>query len=99
MKMLFDLYCINVLVNDVKTNSKEVFLNDAFVCVKGVNVDRHQYIDEAIKRGASFLIVSKGKKYPIPYVKVKNTNKELINILSNVYSDAKNIGIIAITGN
>ena len=98
MKSLFDLYCINVLVNDVKTNSKEVFLNDAFVCVKGVNVDRHQYINEAIKRGASFLIVSKGKKYPIPYVKVKNTNKELINILSNVYSDAKNIGIIAITG-
>ena len=98
MKNLFELYCIDVLVNDVKTNSKEVFLNDAFVCIKGVKVDRHKYIDEAIKRGASFLVVSKGKKYSIPYVKVRNTNKELVNILSNVYSNAKNIGIIAITG-
>ena len=98
MKNLFDLYCIDVLVNDIKTNSKEVMKNDLFACIKGVTTDRHKYIDEAIKKGASCLVVSKGKKYTIPYVKVKNVNKELINILDNFYNNAKNIGIIAVTG-
>ena len=75
MKNLFDLYCIDIPINDVKTNSKEVIENDLFVCIKGLNVDRHKYIEEAIKNGANSLIVSKGKKYSVPYVKVKNTNK------------------------
>jgi len=98
MKNLFDLYCIDIPINDVKTNSKEVIENDLFVCIKGLNADRHKYIEEAIKNGANSLVVSKGKKYSVPYVKVKNTNKELINIVNNIYSGAKKISLIAITG-
>lgn len=49
MKNLFDLYFIDVKVKDIKTNSKEVSKEDAFICIKGVNVDRHEYISEAIK--------------------------------------------------
>lgn len=98
MKNLFDLYCIDVFVNDVKTNSKDVCLNDLFVCTKGLNEDRHNYIEDAIKKGASSLVVSRGKKYPVPYVKVKNTNRELMNVINNIYDHAHDISLIAVTG-
>ena len=84
MKNLFDLYFIDVKVKDIKTNSKEVSKEDAFICIKGVNVDRHEYISEAIKNGASFIVVSKGKNYKVPYIKVKNPNKEVIDALTHL---------------
>lgn len=98
MKNLFDLYCVDKMVQDIKTNSKEVGLNDLFACIKGLNIDRHDYIDEAISNGASFLVVSKGKGYKVPYVKVKDVSKEMINVSKYLYSDAKKINLIAVTG-
>lgn len=98
MKNLFDLYFIDVKVKDIKTNSKEVSKEDAFICIKGVNVDRHEYISEAIKNGASFIVVSKGKNYKVPYIKVKNPNKELSILTDYIYDDAKKINLIAVTG-
>lgn len=98
MKNLYGLYCIDLIINDVKTNSKEVKNKDLFVCVKGINEDRHKYIKEALEKGASGLIVSKGKNYSVPYVKVKNVNAELTSILNYVYSNAKKIKLIAVTG-
>ncbi len=98
MKNLFDLYFIDVKVKDIKTNSKEVSKEDVFICIKGVNVDRHEYISEAIKNGASFIVVSKGKNYKVPYIKVKNPNKELSILTDYIYDDAKKINLIAVTG-
>lgn len=98
MKNLFDLYFVDTTVQDIKTNSKEVGQNDLFACTKGINVDRHNYIDEAIDNGAKFLVVSKGKGYKVPYVKVKNVTKEIINISKYLYNNAKNINLIAVTG-
>ena len=97
MKNLFDLYCIDIMVNDIKTNSLEVKPKDLFVCIKGVNIDRHNFIDNAINNGASFLIVSKGK-YNIPYIKVKNTSKELLTVSNYLYPNARNMDLIAVTG-
>ena len=98
MKNLFDLYFIDVKVKDIKTNSKEVSKEDVFICIKGVSVDRHEYISEAIKNGASFIVVSKGKNYKVPYIKVKNPNKELSILTDYIYDDAKKINLIAVTG-
>ena len=98
MKNLFDLYFIDVKVKDIKTNSKEVSKEDAFICIKGVNVDRHEYISEAVKNGASFIVVSKGKNYKVPYIKVKNPTKELSILTDYIYDDAKKINLIAVTG-
>ena len=96
MKNIYDLYSVDLFIKDIKTNSKDVLPSDIFVCVKG-QTDRHLYIDEAIKKGAKFLVVSKGK-YDIPYVKVKNTRKELLNILNYFYDKAKLMDLIVTVG-
>ncbi len=97
MKNLKNLYSIDLNIKDVKTNSREIERNDMFVCIKGINEDRHKYIREAINNGCSFLVVSKKGNYKIPYKKVKNTNNELVKILNNLY-DSKKINLIGVTG-
>ena len=49
MKKLSELYNCNfdIPIKDIKINSKEVEKYDLFVCTKGVNTDRHDFIDEA----------------------------------------------------
>lgn len=89
----------NVEITGIKTNSKQVNPGDIFVCTKGVNVDRHDYIDDATINGAVALLVSKDGNYTIPYVKVSDTNKELPILLKKYYGDIlKKITIIGITG-
>ena len=46
MKKLSELYSgySDILINDIKINSKEVEKNDLFVCIKGANLDRHYFI-------------------------------------------------------
>ena len=101
MKKLSELYNCNfdISIKDIKTNSKEVEKNDLFVCTKGVNTDRHDFIEEAINNGASALIVEKENNYKVPFIKVDNTNKELGPLSRRFYNNPlKKIKLIGITG-
>ena len=86
-------------VKDIKINSKEVTYGDIFVCTKGVNTDRHDFIDEAVEKGANFLIVKKDGNYKVPYIKVDDPNKELA-VLANKFYDypCDKLKLIGITG-
>lgn len=101
MKKLSDLYngFPDVMVNDIKINSKEVNLGDIFVCVNGVNKDRHDFIDEALKNGAAAIVASKEIKARVPVIKVKNPNKELPLLASKFYNHPeKKLTLIGVTG-
>jgi len=101
MKKLSELYqgYPDIEVKDIKINSKEVEKKDIFVCIKGVTTDRHDFIDEAVANGASFLVVGKGEGYSIPYIKVADPNKELPLLAQKLYNtDTSKIKLIGITG-
>ena len=101
MKRLNELYdCeYDTKIYGIKINSKEVVKGDLFVCIKGVNVDRHDYIDDAIKNGASALIVSRDVDVDIPYIKVDDTNAELPKVCAKFYDyPDKGLKLIGITG-
>ena len=104
MKRLSELYkdYPDILINDIKINSKEVVKNDLFVCVKGVNADRHDYVLEAIENGAVAIIASKKIDVSVPVIYVDNTNDELINICKKFYdyepNDFKLIGVTGTNG-
>ncbi len=105
MKKLYELYpavgedC-DVDIKSIKINSKEVENGDLFVCTMGVTADRHDFVDDAIKRGASALIISKdiGKKN-VPTIKVPDTNRELPYLCQKFYDypDQK-LKMIGVTG-
>ena len=100
MKNLNELYdCdYDCLVKDIKTNSKEVEEGDMFVCIKGVNEDRHNYILDAIDRGCSCLIVDRGDNYSVPFIKVKDTNIELGKVSKKFYGYDDSLKTIGVTG-
>ena len=88
MKKLNELYDINDdrLISGIKINSKEVEPGDIFVCTMGVTADRHNFIDEAIKNGATAVVVSRdvGKK-SVPIIRVDDTNLELRKLCAKFY--------------
>lgn len=102
MKKLSELYDINsdVEIKNIKINSKEVEPGDLFVCTMGVTADRHDFIDQAIEKGASAVLVSKdvGEK-SVPIIKVDNTNDELSKVCQKFYDyPNKELKMIGITG-
>ncbi len=87
MKKLNELYSgyPEILINDIKINSKEVNKGDLFVCIKGVTTDRHDYVDDAIKNGAVAVVASKKVDVSVPVIYVNDTNLELINLCKKFY--------------
>ena len=83
---------------NIKINSKEINEGDTFIAIKELNGDGHKYIMDAIKRGASTVIVEDGD-YSVNTIKVKNTKKYLEEYLENNYYDKiKQLKLIGVTG-
>ena len=102
MKRLKDLFEIDdeTIINDIRTSSQDIKPGDLFVCIQGVNVDRHKYIDKAIENGAAAIVVSKNiKNKKVPVIKVKNTNAILEDLCRSFYDNPQDkLEIIGITG-
>ena len=102
MKKLSELYNIDDdrLIKSIKINSKEIEPGDIFVCTMGVTADRHDFIDEAIKNGASAIVVSRdvGEK-SVPVIRVDDTNLELRKISAKFYDyPSEKAFMIGVTG-
>lgn len=103
LKRLEEIYegiGMETLIRGIKINSKEVEVGDFFVCTKGITADRHDFIDEAIKNGASAILVSRevGPK-KVPVIKVPDTNKELPYLCQKFYDyPDKKLKMIGVTG-
>ena len=83
---------------DIKTDSRKVKKGDTFIAIKHKEKDGHDYINEAIKRGASRIICEKGS-YPVETINVKDTTKFLNFYLKNKYYDEiKDMKFIGVTG-
>ena len=100
MKKLSELYegYPDIVVNDIKINSKDVKENDLFVCIKGVTADRHDFVSDAVKNGACAIIASRPIKATVPVIYVDDTNKELVNVCRKFYDFKDDLNIIGITG-
>ena len=83
---------------NLKTNSKKVKPGDTFIALKGINNDGHNFIDEAIKNGASLIIAERGN-YSVDTIIVPDTHEYLCEYLKNMYDYIfDKIKIIGITG-
>lgn len=83
---------------NIKTDSRLVEKGDIFVAIKGHTVDGHDYILNAIEKGASKIVCEHGE-YSVPTLVVNDTNLYLKEYLVKNYSDKfKNIKFIGVTG-
>ena len=103
MKKLTELYPevnSDVLIKNISINSKEVEDGSLFVCTMGATADRHNYIDDAIKNGASAIVVSRDvPQKSVPVIKVPDTNRELPYLCQKFYDyPDKKLKMIGVTG-
>lgn len=92
----------NLPVASIRFDSREVGENDLFVAVKGTLSDGHEYIGEAIERGAVAVICESipGKADDnILWIKVKDSARALGVCASNYYDNpSAKIRLVGITG-
>ena len=87
----------NINIKNIKIDSNQITEGDLFIAIIGQNKDGHDYIESAIKNGASAVITSKEIPNQIPYIKVADTTIALGQIASYI-KEVSHTKLIAITG-
>lgn len=83
---------------NIQTDSRKIKKGDIFVALKGISSDGHDYIDSAIKNGASKVVVEHGT-YDVETITVPDTREYLNKYLSDNYNKyLDEMTIIGITG-
>ena len=82
----------------LKVNSKKIEPGDTFIAIKSAVRDGHDYIEDAIDRGAACIIAESGQ-YDVKSIIVEDTRTYLANYLKELYADKINkLTLIGITG-
>src|SRR5574344_1998758 len=82
-----------------ETDSRLIQKGQTFVAIKGHTVDGHEYIENAIKNGATDVIAEHDVKCKVPVTIVKDSELYLKEELKKLYSDKLNkLKIIGVTG-
>ena len=92
----------NTIIRGISIDTRTIHHQDAFIAIKGNNFDGHDFIDEAVKKGASCIIkesASKAKdKAPgVTFIEVRDTIKALGDI-ARFQRRKFNTPVIAVTG-
>lgn len=85
----------------VLTDSRLVGDGDIFICIPGTKLDGHNYIDHAMKQGASIIIGEQPQKFfgEIPYIQVESSRQIWSLIASAAYGfPEKKLTIHGVTG-
>ena len=93
-------------ITGIESNSQNIKKGYMFVAIKGFNVDGHEYIQDAIEKGATVIVVenvSSIKKYKISEevtIIVSSNTREFLSLASaNFYGNpSKKFKLIGITG-
>ncbi|MFA5150144.1 MAG: UDP-N-acetylmuramoyl-L-alanyl-D-glutamate--2,6-diaminopimelate ligase [Candidatus Omnitrophota bacterium] len=93
----------NQEISGLSSNSRLVRKNSIFVAVKGSRKDGSRFINEAVDRGAKFVVCDAGVKVnrfkPAEFIRVKNTRLALAGLASQFYRNpSRKVKVIGITG-
>jgi UDP-N-acetylmuramoyl-L-alanyl-D-glutamate--2,6-diaminopimelate ligase len=92
----------SVSINNIDFDSRNIAKNDVFVAIKGTVSNGHEYIDVAIKQGATAVICEELPKElieGITYVQVESSSKALAIMASNFYQNpSDNLKLVGVTG-
>lgn len=92
----------DVMISNVQFDSREVGPGDVFVAVNGYSSDGHDFIDQAIKKGAIAILAEKEPENivdGINYIIVSHSDEALGIIASNYFDNpSEKLELIGVTG-
>jgi UDP-N-acetylmuramoyl-L-alanyl-D-glutamate--2,6-diaminopimelate ligase len=88
------------MIRGVKLDSRQVRDGDLFVAIPGGSSDGHQYIPDAIRRGASAVVGLKPlQNLPVPYVQVDDVRSALAALSAAFFGfPGRSLTVIGVTG-
>ena len=92
---------LDIEVENICYNSKNVKKNDAFIALVGHKMDGHNYISDAINNGAKVIFVERDIDLDedVTIVKLEDTRRSLALLASNLFgTPSKKLKMIGITG-
>ena len=97
---------LDIDIKGISCNSNKVKKGELFVAIKGFENDGHQFIDEAIKKGAIAILIEEGcdlKSFKVKeettVIMAKDTREALAIVASNFYKNpSKKFKLVGITG-
>ncbi|WP_238918063.1 UDP-N-acetylmuramoyl-L-alanyl-D-glutamate--2,6-diaminopimelate ligase [Clostridium sp. YIM B02555] len=93
---------VDIDISNISYDSRKIKENSIFVCINGVNVNGHDYIKEAIKKGALAIIIEEEiqvKNENIAVIKVDNSKVALASMANVFYNEpSKEINLVGVTG-
>ena len=97
---------LDIEINNLDSNSKNIKEGDMFVAIKGFSVDGHKYINDAIKAGAKAVMIEEGadlKGIELPedvtVIMAKDTREALAICSCNFYGNpSRKFKLIGVTG-
>jgi UDP-N-acetylmuramoyl-tripeptide--D-alanyl-D-alanine ligase len=82
----------------VSIDTRTLKPNALFIALKGPNFDGHDFIEEAIKCGATAIVCSKKSCLPIPQVVVTNSEQALLTLATQYRRQCSHNTLIALSG-
>ncbi len=86
---------IEKITDDSRTKGKNIL----FVCVKGLTVDGHNFVDAAVSNGATCILAEHPVDTTVPVIVVKDTVRTMNEILNKFYENPlQKLKLIGVTG-
>ena len=86
-------------VGSIHYRAQDVEPGGVFVAIAGSAADGHDFIDDALSRGACAIITQKETRIEVPAIRVSDTRKALAMISATFYGKpSEHLTLIAITG-
>jgi UDP-N-acetylmuramoyl-L-alanyl-D-glutamate--2,6-diaminopimelate ligase len=92
----------SITVGKIEFDSRQIQTNDVFVAISGTITDGHNYIEKAIKDGATAIIcevLPENLHDDITYIEVANSNQAMAYMANNFYGQpSENLKLVGVTG-
>lgn len=89
----------DIIISNVCYDSRKVTPGSLFVCLPGSFYDGHDFAADAIKLGASALMVERYLDFPCPQILVEDSRKSLAQVAVNFYDHPyKDLAVVGVTG-
>ena len=86
-------------IEGIAYHSQQVRRGFLFAAIRGLNIDGHRFIEDALQRGAETVLLEEERKIPGTTILVRNSRRALARISANFYENpSSKVKLIGVTG-
>ncbi len=91
---------LDVQISGIAMDNRKVQPGDLFVAMKGGSADGHDFIPDAVQRGAAAVVGEKEiSGLAVPYIRMENSRRALTYLAAAFYGNpGRNLTVIGVTG-